>query len=320
MARLNLEQRYTIYGLLKAKKSLRDIAKEINVAPSTVSREIKRNLGLKGYRPQQAHKKAENRQQNIPKFTRFNAQLKLIVSNYLNLDLSPEQIQGRLKKKGKKSVSPKTIYQYVVADKVEGGTLYTHLRGKGSKRKKNGSKDSRGQIIDKVSIDERPSVVDENTEFGHWEIDLVVGSHHKGFLVTVVERITKASLIGHSERKDAKSIAAELVRILKPYKDCVKTITADNGKEFAGHKKVAKELEADYYFAHPYSSWERGLNENTNGLIRQYFPKGTDLRKVSQEELDFVMKRLNNRPRKTLNFETPEHLFNLKKPRVALVP
>mgnify|MGYP001590720868 CR=1 FL=1 len=319
MARLNLEQRYTIYGLLKAEKSIREIAKDINVAASTVSREIKRNKGLKGYRPKQAHEKAGKRQKNIPKFTRFTAQLKLVVDRYLNLDLSPEQIQGRLKLKGKKAVSPKTMYEYIVADKIEGGTLYTHLRGKGSKRKKNGSKEARGQIVDRVSIDERPSIVDENTEFGHWEIDLIVGSHHKGFLVTVVERVTKASLIGYSIKKDSKSIAAELVKILKPYKDCVKTITADNGKEFAEHKKVAKELEAAYYFAHPYSSWQRGLNENTNGLIRQYFPKGTDLRNVSQKELDFVMKRLNNRPRKTLNFETPEHLFNLKKPRVALV-
>ena len=304
MARLNLEQRYTIYGLLKGDKSLRYIAKEINVAPSTVSREIKRNTGLRGYRPQQSHEKAAKRQQNIPKVIHFTSQLRSVVKGYLKLDLSPEQIQGRLKKKKKKSVSPKTIYEYIQVDKLQGGELHTHLRGKGSKRKKYGSKDSRGQIVDRVSIDERPSIVDENTEFGHWEIDLVVGSHHKGFLVTVVERITKASLIGHSERKDAKSITAELIKILKPYEDCVKTITADNGKEFAGHKEVAKELNADYYFAHPYSSWERGLNENTNGLIRQYFPKGTDLQEVSQDELNFVMKRLNNRPRKTLNFET----------------
>lgn len=319
MTRLDQEKRYEIYGLLKAGYSQKMIAKEIGVHSCTISRELKRNTGFKGYRPKQAQRFSDQRQKEIPKAIRFTEAIRLEIDSLIKLDWSPEQIAGTALTEKKGMVSIERIYQYIWQDKAEGGQLYEHLRRKGKAKKTYGGRDLRGQIKNKVSIKERPKEVDEKKEFGHWEIDLMVGSHHKGFLVTAVERVTKHTLIGHSKKKDSMSVTDELIRIFKPHKSAVKTITADNGKEFAGHERVAKELEADYYFANPYSSWERGLNENTNGLIRQYFPKGVDLREVSRKQLLSTMKRLNSRPRKTLKFKTPENLFKLQKSKIALV-
>ena len=216
-------------------------------------------------------------------------------------------------------LSHESIYQYIWRDKAEGGLLYKHLRRACKSKKVYGKRDLRGHIKNRVSIDERPPEVDEKKEFGHWEIDLMVGSHHKGFLVTAVERKTKHTLVGFSQKKDADSVKKELISMFKPIKECVKTITADNGKEFAGHEDVARVIEAGYYFAHPYRSCERGLNENTNGLIRQYFPKGKDLRGVTRNELRKIMSRLNNRPRKTLDYKLPKILFKLERSKIALV-
>ena len=236
--------------------------------------------------------------------------IKKVVKKHLEQDWSPEQISGRLKKNGKPSVSHETIYQFIIDDQKNGGELYKHLRQKRKKRRKrikNG--DHRGQIPNRVSIDERPAIVDSKERVGDWEIDTVIGKSHKGAFVTAVERKTKYSCIRHVPRKEAALVSEALIEMLSPFKELVFTITADNGKEFSEHEKIAAALNAQFYFAHPYSSWERGLNENTNGLIRQYYPKKTSLVSVDKQKLADVQNKLNNRPRKTLGFDTPEQLF-----------
>ena len=197
------------------------------------------------------------------------------------------------------------IYRHILADKEAGGDLYTHLRinGKRKRRKRYGKNDYRGKIPGRVPIEDRPDSVENRQFYGDWEADLVVGSHHHGFLVTLVERKTKLTRIGSVERKTASSVSGEIIRLLNGYR--VRTITYDNGREFCEHLEVNAALNCKSFFANPYHSWERGLNENTNGLIRQYFPKGTDLRQVAPEDIAFVEARLNKRPRKTLDFAAP---------------
>lgn len=308
---LTYEQRNEIYALLKAGLNQTQIADILGVDKSTISREIRRNTGLKGYRPKQAHQRAADRRRCADKHIRFNDQLRTVVKTYLKADWSPEQISGWLKKQNRPWVSHETIYQYVIADQENGGDLYTHLRcGRKKRRKRIKTNDRRGQIPNRVSIDERPQIVDEKKRIGDWEIDTIIGKHHKGAIVTAVERSTKFTCIRRVPKKEAALVAKALVDMLKPYKDRVLTITSDNGKEFAEHEFIARELDALFYFAHPYSSWERGLNENTNGLIRQYCPKKSCFLKISDTFVATVQDKLNNRPRKTLDFDTPNQLFS----------
>jgi len=226
-------------------------------------------------------------------------------------DYSPEQISGTMKKAVGVRVSHERIYQHLWQDKREGGKLYTHLRIAGGKkrRKRYGKKDWRGGIPDRVGIEDRPRIVETKRRFGDWEADLVSGAHHRGFLVTLVERKSKFALIGHVVKKTAEAVSAEVIRLLSRLREWVRTITYDNGREFCGHGGINEALGCQSYFAAPYHSWERGLNENTNGLIRQYFPKNTDLHRVAPDDIDFVTNRLNNRPRKALDFRTPEEVF-----------
>ncbi len=194
------------------------------------------------------------------------------------------------------------------------GNLYKHLRtGHRKKRKRYGSNDLRGRIPGRISIDERPEIVNSKVRIGDWEIDTVHGKKHQGALVTAVERKTRFTLIHVVVSRKAEAVTKALIEMLKPFKDWVKTITSDNGKEFAFHQKVSKALDADFYFAHPYASWERGLNENTNGLIRQYFPKNMSLRNLSPDQVAWVETRLNIRPRKCLDFKSPiENFLGIK--------
>ena len=224
--------------------------------------------------------------------------------------LSPEQISGRLLLEKGVKISHETIYRHIWKDKEDGGVLYKLLRTQGKKYRARGSnKDSRGQIKNAVSIDERPEIVEEKSRIGDWEIDTVIGKNHKQALVTIVERVSKFTVMKKVENKTAELVAAATIELLRPYRDRVLTITADNGKEFAHHEKVAKALECDYYFAHPYSSWERGLNENTNGLIRQYFPKGSSFKEITGRMVKRAKGQLNRRPRKTLEYATPMEVF-----------
>jgi len=307
---LTYEQRNEIKAYLKIGLKMVFIAQLIRVHKSTISRELKRNSGFRGYRPNQAQHKANSRKKNSRKNTRFTQAIKQRVEFYIEQDWSPEQISGRLALEEDIHISHETIYQYIWADKQAGGDLYTHLRGARKKKKKRyGKKDARGQIKDCVRIDERPEIVDNKERIGDWEIDTIIGSNHKGALVSAVERKSQLTLIEYVPQKQADIVTKTIINMLKPFKSKLLTITVDNGKEFALHKKIAQELEANVYFAHPYHSWERGLNENTNGLIRQYFPKKYDFRNITKQDTVFVENRLNNRPRKTLNFKKPIEIF-----------
>lgn len=305
---LTCEQRYTIRVLLKKNFSQKDIANTIGVNKSTISRELKRNIGKRGYRNKQAHMKAlERRLDKSP--PRISKEIWDKVSLYVKEDWSPDQISGELKLNENTSISHEWIYQFILKDKKSGGDLYTHLRCKSKRRKRYGSYESRGVIRNRRSIEERPAIVETKERIGDWEADTIIGKAHKGAIVSLTERKTKLCLIYKVERKTADLVSKAMKKLLLPLKDIVYTITSDNGKEFALHEDTAKDLETDFFFAHPYASCERGLNENTNGLIRQYFPKGRNFRTITDEEIILAMKKLNNRPRKTLGYLTPNEVF-----------
>lgn len=314
---LTEEQRYQIYAYKKAGYNQSETARLIGVDKSTLSRELKRNRGLRDYRPKQAHQLAQQRQKD--KVTvRIGPGIWDWVKKLLKEDWSPEQISGWLKLEQRLSISHETIYQYIYRDKCEGGDLYRHLRCQRKRKKRYGSHSTRGLIPGRVSIDERPAVVDRKNRFGDWELDTVIGKRHQQAIVTITERKSKLALFAKVERKTSDLVKDAIIELLEPIKDWVKTLTADNGKEFSGHLELAEKLEADFYFAHPYASWERGLNENTNGLLRQYFPKKTDFKQINENEINKAMDKLNNRPRKTLGYKTPNEIFFGIKPSVAL--
>jgi transposase, IS30 family len=307
---LDQAQRYQIAILKKAGKNQKEMAELLSVSPGTICRELQRNKGKKGYRPKQAQFKADQRRQQAAKALKMTAIVIVLIEGMIVLDWSPEQISGILKEEHGIAISHERIYQHIWADKLRGGTLYKHLRQSGKKRKKQyGSKDKRGQIRNRISIDDRPAIVTEKTRIGDWEIDTVIGKNHQGALVTIVDRVSKFTLIKIVASKHAEVVTEATISLLKPYMDKIFTITADNGKEFARHEEMTDALGADVYFAHPYCSWERGLNENTNGLIRQYFTKGSSFENITDADVAVVMNKLNHRPRKTLNFKTPHTVF-----------
>jgi IS30 family transposase len=307
---LSQAQRYQIEILNKAGKNQKEMAELLGVSAATICRELKRNKGQKGYRPRQAQIKTDKRRREAAKALKMTDEVILVIEEKICLDWSPEQVSGWLKINQGIFISHERIYQHIWEDKRHGGTLYTHLRQSNKKRKKQyGSKDKRGQIRNRVSIDERPAIVAEKTRIGDWEIDTVIGQNHQGALVTIVDRVSKFTLIKKVDSKHAEVVTEATISLLLPYLDKTLTITADNGKEFAGHETMKEQLNADVYFAHPYHSWERGLNENTNGLIRQYFTKGSSFGNITDDAVEAVMDKLNHRPRKTLNFKTPHAVF-----------
>ncbi len=309
-SQLTQEQRYQIYGLQQARNSQIYIADAIGVHKSTISREVRRNRGERGYRPQQAHKRALDNRQQAKKHIKFTSELEKVVVEKILLDWSPDQISGYLKKENIAEISHERIYQFILADKKAEGFLYTHLRYSGKKRKKRyGTKDRRGQIKNRVSIDERPKIVDKKQRIGDWEGDTIIGKQQQKAIVTLADRASKVTRIGPVATKHSDVVAAIMINLLKPTEHINHTVTLDNGKEFSGHEKVAKSLNLDIYFAHPYSSWERGLNENTNGLIRQYIKKGSCFEGITNERIKFIEERLNNRPRKILGYRTPNEVY-----------
>lgn len=314
---LTEHQRYQIYILKKAEHNQLQIAVILGVSPSTISRELKRNTGQRGYRPKQAHLKTIQRRQNAKKYIKMTPHLKRCINHKLRQEWSPEQIAGWLNDTRSMSVSHQRIYDHIREDHRCGGTLHKHLRRSNKKRRKRyGYQDSRGQIKERISIDERPKIVDRKSRIGDWEMDTLIGKNHQGVLISIVERRSRYTLIAKANSKQAEEISKKTIDLLHPVQDLVHTITADNGKEFASHKQIAMSLNTDVYFAHPYHAWERGLNENTNGLIRQYFPKGSDLTRLTKQHIQKVQNRLNHRPRKCLGFKTPEQVFKQALDRV----
>jgi len=308
--RLTEEERYQIYEGVTEKRSHRKIATLINKHHSTVSKEVKCNTGLRGYRPKQAQEIAQKRHKNKPRHIKLTADVHALITDTIQHEWSPEQIQGRLKSEGVNMVCATTIDGFIQKDKASGGELHKHLRHRKPYKRRTGSSETRGQIIGRISIDERPAIVDEKVRIGDWEADTVIGKGHKGVLVTLADRVSKKTLIAHVPSKHAEVVTAASIKLLLPEKEQLHTITFDNGKEFAYHAQIKKALGADNYFAHPYHSWERGLNENYNGLIRQYLPKGMEFDKVTDEEIILIQNKLNNRPRKLLGYKTPNEVYD----------
>jgi len=311
---LTREQRYQIYALKKEGHSRSAIARTVGVHKTTIGRELVRNLGERGYRPKQADEWARARQKHRvgPRITA--AQWRQVEA-LLRQQWSPAQIAGRLALEGQARISHERIYQYISADKAKGGTLFHHLRCQKQRRKRYGSYSRRGQIPHRVLIDQRPEVVAQKARLGDWEADTIIGRNHQAAIVSLVERQSKLTRLAKVARNTAQLVTPAVTAQLQPL--VVKTITSDNGREFAGHRQIGHKLKADFYFAHPYHSWERGVNENTNGLVRQYFPKKSEFSKINDKQVKKVEERLNNRPRKTLGYKTPNEVF-FKLPLVAL--
>ena len=306
---LTSEQRYTISVLLQNRTKQKDIAKAINVSASTVSREIRRNSGVRRHynwetaqanAVQTRRRKPGNR--SVDKDVMEEAKCLLITEQW-----SPEQISGVLAKDGK-YISHETIYRMIRKDKAEGGTLYKHCRHKLKHRTKPvGGK--RISIPNRTSISERPTEAD-GKRFGDFEMDTIVGRGNHGAIVTLIERSTNMLFMRKLKNgKNAKELARTVIHLLSPFKDHIKSITTDNGTEFACHEMIAKSLGVTIYFADPYASWQKGAIENANGLIRQYVPKKETFEHISQQQITKYSKKINMRPRKKLDFKTPQDCF-----------
>jgi len=311
-SQLNPEQRYQLSALLKAGHSNGFIAKQLGVHRSTIGREIKRNSTTRQhYVPSLAQQFSNDRHNDKRHRCFFSAEMKSFIQMKMGEEQwSPEQIKGYCKAHGIPMVSHEWIYQYVYRDMKQGGELYKQLRTQHKRRRKRiHRKDKRGLIPNRVSIHQRPKEVDEKQRFGDWEIDLIEGANYSNFAVTFVERKSQFALIVKTPDKHAQTIQTKIINALAPYKELVHTITSDNGKEFAHHEYVARKLNADYYFADPYSSWQRGLNEYTNKLYRQYLPKKANLNHYDIQYFVTITNKLNNRPRKLSGYKTPLQVF-----------
>jgi transposase, IS30 family len=312
---LTYTQRCQISEFLARKMSISQIALALDKHKSTIYREIKRGIKSDGkitlYNARYAMQKYKKQRENSKKLYKYTEKIKEYVIENLEKGLSPEQISGRLSIDNPDlSISHETIYKEIWADKKAGGTLYKYLRRGGRKYQKRGSLYKDRGILGRIDIDERPDIAEKKERLGDWEGDLVLGSKEsKVALVTMVDRASKLTKIGRVQSKEAFGVRNEIVKMMGAVKDFVETITFDNGREFVHHEGIGGELGAKVYFTKPYHSWERGLNEHTNGLIRQYFSKGTSLEHVTQEEIEKVENLLNNRPRKVLGYRTPSEVF-----------
>lgn len=310
---ITLEQRIKIEALSKAGHKVPFISEHLSVHRSSIYRELKRNKTKTGkYNAAFAHELSEEQKERFSHSRSFTFSMEKIIRDKLSKQQwSPEQIWGYCKENNIDMVSHESIYKFVYQDKDKGGMLYKNLRVASKKyRKRYGSgKNKKGIIKDKISIDERPEYINNKQSVGHWEIDTIVGKNNKGAIVTIAERATAFVLIAKLNGKNAQELAEAVVKLMMPFKELVLSITSDNGTEFAMHKYISKKLGTLFYFAHPYSSWERGLNEYTNRLIRQYIPKKTNFKDVNDLYIYEITMRLNRRPRKKLNYNTPGKVF-----------
>ena len=310
---LSQTERYQIYSLMKAGQNIQTIAQILGRHKSTISREVLRNAGLRGYRPRQAENLRQQRSQESRNARQVDPVTRNLVAERLGLQWSPEQIAASL------PISHETIYQHVYADKAQGGLLWKNLRCQKKRRKRYASaKSRRGQIIGRRPIAQRPASVETRSQVGHWEGDTVIGAGHKQAIVTLVERKSGYAVISHVIQKTSDLVSKAIITSLGPLALCVKTVTYDNGKEFADHAVVDKALKSTAYFADPYSSWQRGSNENFNGLLRQYIPKKRPLSTVTASELKKIQDLINHRPRKRLGYKTPHEVLHQSFKRVAL--
>lgn len=312
----SIEEREIIAIRLAEGENPTQIARELGRHHSSVLAEIRRNSTGGDYYPAQAQVMAQQRRwESKSPWKMENPRVTSYVKDALKEEWSPEQISSRMEddhpEDDEMRVSHQTIYQWLRDDRHEGFRYRKFLRQSGKKRRKRyGTSEKRGRIKNRIDIDERPKVVDQRKRFGDWEGDTVEGAKGSGYLTTLVDRKARYLVLGFSKTKQASEIRRAIIRSFRRHGELpCKTITLDNGKEFAEHERLGESLEADVYFAKPYHSWERGLNENTNGLLRQYFPKGMDFSKITPYQLRKIEAKLNNRPRKTLNYRTPREVM-----------
>lgn len=307
-------QRYRISWMLENNFSKTQIARDLCVSRSTVHREIKRNSNTysKLYDPALAHKKYRKRMHDKPKHIRFTDEMKRLAREKLELQWRPEQITGRCRLAGVDMVSYEWLYQWIYKDKHYGGKLYLNLPHRGRKKQKRANtNDYRGLIPNRRDIDERPAEVDLRQRIGDIEVDTVVGRGRSGSIVTMIDRTSGflwASLVPSLETYE---VCAAVIRTLQPLRGILKTITFDNGREFYRHADVSAALCTDNFFTKPYHSWEKGSIENANGLLRQYFKKGSSFEHLSQDDILHACYLLNNRPRKRFGFLSPVEIFSL---------
>lgn len=308
---LTMMQRYQIEALIKEGLSQRAIALNLEVNHSTISREIKRNsLDNSEYNAVNATISARLRYQYKTKNRRLTKKHTSFIKMCIKDGFSPEQISGRMSLTELRPVSHETIYKYIYHNQRSGGDLYKYLRHKNKKYiKRTASYRSRGQIKNRIPIDFRPKVVEDKSRVGDWEVDTIIGKNHHQAIVTLVDRNSKFTLMKKVEAKQARVVTDAIIHLLKPIQAHALTITSDNGKEFSYHEEVSKVLDTEFYFANPYQSWQRGLNEHTNGLIREYFPKKMEFKNITDEQIVEVQNKLNRRPRKILGYKTPAEVF-----------
>jgi IS30 family transposase len=310
---LTSEERYALSTLRKQGYTMREIARALGRAPSTISREVGRNSRKDGgYRAFTADQRARARRSRSRRNQRFTDDDWQVVLTYLKQQWSPEQIAGWLGKHGLLCISHESIYRHIWRDKRRGGIRYKLLRQAGKKRRKRyGAYDSRGRLAGKRHISERPPAVETRTEIGHWEIDTVLGKG-KPCIVTLVERSTGYILIGKMRARTVAELNRATLALIAEAPLPVRTITADNGTEFHGYVDLEAAAGTRFFFATPHHSWERGSSENANGLIRQYLPKRTSMARLSQSRCDAIAQRLNTRPRKRFDYRTPEEECDLR--------
>lgn len=300
------EERYIIAALRKEGVKPKDIAANIGKHKCSIYREINRNTSPDGsYRPSHAAAKTRVRRSKSRKKSQFSATQWALIDEKIRLDWSPEQVALVFGLYSILKISTETIYLHIWHDMRAGGDLYTHLRQcLKQRRKRYKSADSRGILGGKRELTERPAGAINRSEKGHFEIDLVHGHGDNDCILTLVDRMTRFLIILKLSNKTNDEVAKHLIPIIKKFK--IKTISADNGTEWHGFRDIEQKTKTLYYFAEPYHSWERGTNENTNGLIRQYFPKRKTMRHLDQKECDAIALKLNRRPRKILNLSCPE--------------
>lgn len=312
---LTLDERVLISYLLRQGFSQSQIARTLGRHRSTVSRELERNkcYGVDlSYRFSRAHRKTVARRRRSRRNRHYTDQDFAIVRRLLRKQWSPEQIVGIIRrfKLMDRRLSHETIYQYIWRDKAAGGTLWRHLRQASKQRRKRyNAYDSRGRLANKRHISERPASVEARRFRGHWEIDTVMGKGSKHCIVTIVERKSGYVVIGKLKDRTTRSLNKRCIKLIGREQAGFKTITADNGTEFHQYPEIEQATNARFYFATPHHSWERGTNENTNGLIRQYFPKSMNMDRLTQQECDRIADKLNTRPRKRHGFKTPEEIL-----------
>jgi IS30 family transposase len=294
--------------------SANEIASDLDRNVSTIRREIRRNASPSGYDDKKAHKMAQNRRRESREPYKMKSELVSFVSEKLLIKWSPEQITGRWKLQTDQKVHPNTIYRFLYDDADKGGLLWKNMRSPRKRPKRRPPKKTlRTLIKDRKSIHDRPVDVEQKLRIGDLEMDTIVGIQNRGAIVSITDRVSYHLKLIQIDNREAYNLAERVKKFLKAEKGRIFTITSDNGTEFSEHKRIAKSLNIEYYFADPYQTNQRALIEHENKLIRQYLPKGTDLRFVSQRQLNQIAATLNNRPRKNLGYKTPNeiHFQNL---------